>query len=118
MSNNGINAGIISQLFGSSVPLRVTDSERDLLRRLLAAEDDNDGEQLTRFVPGGWMLGSESVSAKTCFRLIRHCFIKQDGEESGGVSYWAPCVEEAQHAVTDPDYEPIILRYLKERGGR
>lgn len=90
MSNNGFAAGIIGQLLGNlNVPGKISSGEINLLRRLIAEEANETGEQLTRSVPGGWWLDTEQLSAPLCFRLIRHAFISMDGEESGGVSYWS-----------------------------
>lgn len=89
MSNNGMSPSIVSQLLVNlRMPATISDGERKLLRRMIAEEDSNSGEQLTRFVPGGWMIDMDDVSPQLCFRLIRHSFISMDGEESGGVSYW------------------------------
>lgn len=85
---NGFATGIIGQLLGTSVPPEISHGEKNLLRRLITEEDEETGDQLTRFVPGGWWLDTEQLSAPLCFRLIRHSFISMDGEESGGVSYW------------------------------
>jgi hypothetical protein len=90
VSNNGFNAGIITQLLGNmNVPPSISAGERNLLRRLIEEYDSESGEMMTRFVPGGWMLGSDHIAPTLCFRLIRHSFISQDGEENGGVSYWS-----------------------------
>jgi hypothetical protein len=89
MSNNGFNVGVVAQLLNNmNVPPTISARERHLLWRLIVENDSATGEQLTRFVPGGWMLGSDHLSPQLCFRLIRHSFISQDGEENGGVSYW------------------------------
>jgi len=87
---NGFATGIIGQLLGNmNVPATISPGEIVLLRRLIAEDEQETGEQLTRFVPGGWILDTEQIPAQLCFRLIRHCFISMDGEESGGVSYWS-----------------------------
>lgn len=89
MSNNGINAGIIRQLLGNmNVPPNVSDGERALLRRLIAEEDAETGEQLTRFVPGGWWIEFEQLPGPLCFRLIRHSFVSLDGEWSETAQLW------------------------------
>jgi len=88
VSNNGMVPGIIGQLVGTRIPAGMSRGELLLLRRLVDEEDADTGEQLTRFVPGGWWIESDNVSAQTCFRLIKHSLISMDGEESGGVSYW------------------------------
>lgn len=87
---NSFATGVLGQLMYSAIPATISEGERTLLRRLLGedAKDGDESEQLTRFVPGGWWLGADQISAPLCFRLLRHCFISMDGEESGGVSYW------------------------------
>lgn len=87
---NGTSVSILARLLatGCKIPAGLSRGELALLDRLVREEDENTGEQLTRFAPGGWWIGSDNLSAQTCFRLIRHCLISKDGNESGGVSYW------------------------------
>ena len=103
---------ILAQLFGTTPPAEVSAGERELLQRLVLESKREDGEQLTRFCPGGWWLGSEQISAKMCFRLIRHCLIQREQDGNGiddrEVIYWNPC-SDAERLLRD---EAAMLEYV------
>lgn len=108
MANNGFNPYIIGRLLGTDPPPRVSAGELDLLRRLIAEDTSETGEQLTLGVPGGWWLGSDRVDGRVCWRLIRHCLISQDGDMNGGIQYWR-VNEEGREVIADLRYVPKIL---------
>lgn len=101
-------SGIIGKLLFARIPPALSRGERDLLEKLrVEADDVENGEQLTRFVPGGWYFGSDRISATLCFRLIKHCAISMDGEESGGTSYWY-INETGREALADPNWKALV----------
>jgi hypothetical protein len=110
---------ILGQLLFTVPPAEVSAAERDLLRRLVAESERDDGEQLTRFAPGGWWLGSEQVSAKVCFRLIRHCLIQREdcgnGIEDKEVLYWSPCSDAARLLSNDAAMREYVDKMRSRR---
>ena len=92
-----------------SVPLRVSPGERDLLRRIIEAEDSEDGDDLVEATPGGWWLGSSQVSGKVCWRLLRHVLIRREDFASAGMQHWS-VNETGRRVVADPAYVPPMIR--------
>lgn len=97
-----------------------TPSVRRICEMLLAAEHSEDfGDQvLTRFKPGGWMVGSTKVNAAAANKLLWISMVEPMDEhwEDEEVAYFTVRnYAEMREYISNPDFVPPVVAAIRER---
>lgn len=87
----------------------LTPSSERLLRAMLALEGE---DELTHATPGGWWLGTNKVSGRTCYALLRLVLIRRESDSRDTYERFT-LNEDGRAILADPDYVPRIVGALR-----
>lgn len=80
----------------------LTPGMHDILTRLAT------GIELDEFVPGGWWVENDRVSAKNCWQLLRLCVISEDGFAGKDCRHYL-INSDGRRLLEDPEAIPLII---------
>lgn len=97
------------------MPLLLSNAAIFVLRRMKAAEDDDNLDDAEIVVEGRTCyIGLRLISKATVNELLRLCLIQDDSDQNGKLERYT-INEEGRAILSNPTYKPQILAALKKR---